>query len=326
MKISHVHFVGLAAALAQHFPELPADVLPRIIRAEGLAEYEDLAGLHADDLGEVAPMLPPASRRLCLALIKAIHPRVLVCPHDGALAIDRVAGGGWQEVDSCPKCARILPRSAPATHVYDWVANVDVDPDTREHVAPGGIRVPLAMDALEKMAGGIDPRLAEAATAEGSTVPKLLNALLNGPAHGNVRTLLAALPALPPAWVAMDGLRAALRVPTPNPHAEHAVAGAWDHNEIVNLAINAGFGPSQRDLLFAWMPGQIQSSLPVLSRPADQIRSDVMHLARFGMIKSTDGRSMPALAVWVRNASTLGYGPHSARFKTIFQEMMAQSI
>lgn len=300
MLITKPHYVGLTLLLSQEFSELDTkDVLPRLLRAQGLAQYEDLAEITEADLTEVLPGIVPSARRQMLSLLHALNPHVGVCPHDGLLAIHR-KGSTWNMVDACPVCGTLLPKSGPLPTQFNWVTGVEDRDNPKYHMQPGGLRVCLLMEDLAREVGGLDPQLAEVAAAEGTTVPKLLHALLKGPAKGDIRELLGVLSALPKSWTIQNGLQVLLRrpvaaTPTHSFNPSPVTQTGLSLNFLVQAAIASELvDPNRRSLLLYGIDIRHAANLTTHGNPADQIRSDIYRLYDWGL-----------LHLWCHNAAGL---------------------
>lgn len=279
-------------------------MLAQIIGDEGMAEYGFLGALTDDDAKVIG--VPPL-RRLTLNAVRSLTESLPVCPSGHGLALERVPNtADWRQVPNCTECGALLEAPRRGARVYDWIAGVDVDPDTTHHQG-NGYRVPLAIPALETYLGAqLDIRIAHAAGLEGLDVPQMLTALLRQKAGGDVRALLGVLPSLPPAWTVADGLRVVAREWKARPKggevAVRQVATSPDDlNGIINLAIESGLSdPGRRDLLMSWLPARTVGQLPILHRPTDQLRSDVHSLKGW-----TNEHGVPWLTVWLENAERL---------------------
>ncbi len=302
MKITPIHYAALAATLNKLHPSITPAVLAQIIGEEGMAEYGFLGALTDDDAKIIS--VPPL-RRLALNAIRALTESLSVCTAGHGLALERVPNtADWRQVPNCTECGALLEAPQRDARVYDWIAGVDVDPDTTHHQG-AGYRVPLAIPALETYLGAqLDIRIAHAAGLEGLDVPQMLTALLHQKAGRDVRALLGVLSSLPPAWTVADGLRVTAREWKARPKGGDVVApptAALDLNGIITLAIESGLAdPGRRDLLLAWLPPRVTSQLPRMSRPTDQIRSDVGQLAQWN-----NAEGVPQLTIWLDNAARL---------------------
>lgn len=73
-----------------------------------------------------------------------------------------------------------------------------------------------------------------------------------------------------------------------------------DLKRIFETALDAGLAdPQRRSLLLAWIPKAVVGGLSTLSRPADQLMSDLEALLRL------EQQRVPALSIWLENAERL---------------------
>lgn len=90
------------------------------------------------------------------------------------------------------------------------------------------------------------------------------------------------------------------------------MASRTDTEEIVQHALRADLiGPAKRTLLLDGLPMGFVYSLPTVSRPIDQLRFDLMELARTPRLI---GLADPPLAIWLRNAAKLSRPRTEASF------------
>ncbi len=96
-------------------------------------------------------------------------------------------------------------------------------------------------------------------------------------------------------------------------------------DELVRAATSAGLtNPERRPLLFRQIAKGISESLPVFSRPSDQLRSDLYELN--DILESTNSE-YPPLALWLDNAIELAFSRSESRvFGDIRNSFMTSQI